>query len=68
MSAKEVKGQPEWLNVSWNFPSSWPLRDAFPLEFHIRYRPYGSMYWSEVSELSVHQQIRGQMDVRGVLQ
>lgn len=48
VSAKEVKGQPEWLNISWNFPSSWPLRDAFPLEFHIRYRPYGSMYWSEI--------------------
>ncbi|XP_019729617.1 interleukin-11 receptor subunit alpha isoform X1 [Hippocampus comes] len=44
----EVEGFPNRLNISWNFPSSWALRDAFPLVFHIRYRPHGSQYWSEV--------------------
>lgn len=46
--ATEVEGYPRRLNVSWNFPSSWPQHVAFPLTFHIRYRPHGSMYWSEV--------------------
>ncbi|XP_041666594.1 interleukin-11 receptor subunit alpha [Cheilinus undulatus] len=45
---KELEGHPKRLNVSWNFPSSWPLHDAFPLVFHIRYRPHGSLYWSEI--------------------
>lgn len=44
----EVEGFPNRLIISWNFPSSWALRDAFPLVFHIRYRPHGSQYWSEV--------------------
>lgn len=47
---KELEGYSKRLIVSWNFPSSWPLHDAFPLVFHIRYRPLGSMYWSEVSK------------------
>ncbi|XP_040014231.1 interleukin-11 receptor subunit alpha isoform X2 [Xiphias gladius] len=45
---KEVEGYPKRLIVSWNFPSSWPLQDAFPLVFQIRYRPLGSIYWSEI--------------------
>ncbi|XP_070781144.1 interleukin-11 receptor subunit alpha [Enoplosus armatus] len=45
---KELEGYPKRLIVSWNFPSSWPLHDAFPLVFHIRYRPLGSIYWSEI--------------------
>ncbi|XP_044189611.1 interleukin-11 receptor subunit alpha [Thunnus albacares] len=45
---KELEGYPQRLNVSWNFPSSWPSHDAFPLLFHIRYRPLGSIYWSEI--------------------
>ncbi|XP_034751626.1 interleukin-11 receptor subunit alpha [Etheostoma cragini] len=44
----ELEGYPKRLIVSWNFPSSWPLHDAFPLMFQIRYRPLGSIYWSEV--------------------
>ncbi|XP_074473053.1 interleukin-11 receptor subunit alpha [Sebastes fasciatus] len=44
----EIEGYPKRLIVSWNFPSSWPLHDAFPLIFQIRYRPQGSVYWSEV--------------------
>ncbi|XP_038590235.1 interleukin-11 receptor subunit alpha [Micropterus salmoides] len=45
---KELEGYPQRLIVSWNFPSSWPLHDAFPLVFHIRYRPKGSIYWSDI--------------------
>ncbi|KAI3361991.1 hypothetical protein L3Q82_012339 [Scortum barcoo] len=48
VSVKEIEGYPKRLNVSWDFPSSWPVHDAFPLIFHIRYRPQGSMYWSEI--------------------
>nr|XP_057920192.1 interleukin-11 receptor subunit alpha [Doryrhamphus excisus] len=48
VSAKEVEGHSKRLNVSWNFPSSWQQYDNFPLVFHIRYRPHGSLYWSEV--------------------
>lgn len=49
----ELEGYPKKLIVSWNSPSSWPLHDAFPLMYHIRYRPQGSMYWSELfSEVS----------------
>lgn len=47
---KELEGYSKRLYVSWNSPSSWPLHDAFPLVFHIRYKPQGSMYWSEVSK------------------
>ncbi|XP_029300891.1 interleukin-11 receptor subunit alpha isoform X2 [Cottoperca gobio] len=43
-----LEGYPKRLVVSWNIPSSWPLHDAFPLMFQIRYRPQGSIYWSEV--------------------
>ncbi|XP_022625254.1 ciliary neurotrophic factor receptor subunit alpha-like [Seriola dumerili] len=46
--AKELEGYPKRLIVSWNFPSSWPLTEAFPLVFQIRYRPQGSIYWSEI--------------------
>lgn len=46
----ELEGFPKRLIVSWTFPASWPLHDAFPLVFQIRYRPLGSMYWSEVSK------------------
>ncbi|KAM7393134.1 hypothetical protein PAMA_007995 [Pampus argenteus] len=46
--ASELEGYPQRLIVSWNFPSSWPVDDAFPLVFHIRYRPRGSIYWSEI--------------------
>ncbi|XP_061732992.1 interleukin-11 receptor subunit alpha [Nerophis ophidion] len=45
---KEVEGHPKKLNISWNFPFSWQRNDAFPLVFHIRYRPHVSLYWSEV--------------------
>lgn len=48
VEVKEIEGFSKRLIVSWNFPSSWPLHDAFPLVFHIRYRPQGSMYWSEI--------------------
>lgn len=41
------EGHPTRLQISWSFPSSWPRDDAFPLTFHIRYRPQGSSYWSE---------------------
>ncbi|XP_077441680.1 interleukin-11 receptor subunit alpha isoform X1 [Vanacampus margaritifer] len=44
----KVEGFTTRLFISWNGPSSWPLDDAFPLMFHIRYRPHGSQYWSEV--------------------
>ncbi|XP_061148814.1 interleukin-11 receptor subunit alpha isoform X1 [Syngnathus typhle] len=44
----QVEGFPKRLLISWNLPSSWPLHDAFPLVFHVRYRPQGSQYWSEV--------------------
>ncbi|XP_018527273.1 interleukin-11 receptor subunit alpha isoform X2 [Lates calcarifer] len=44
----ELEGFPKRLIVSWTFPASWPLHDAFPLVFQIRYRPLGSMYWSEI--------------------
>ncbi|XP_069561079.1 interleukin-11 receptor subunit alpha [Brachyistius frenatus] len=46
---KALEGYPKRLMVSWDFPSSWPPYDAFPLVFQIRYRPQGSMYWSEIS-------------------
>ncbi|KAK9532909.1 hypothetical protein VZT92_010270 [Zoarces viviparus] len=45
---KALEGHPKRLLVSWDFPASWPLLDAFPLKFQIRYRPQGSVYWSEV--------------------
>ncbi|XP_074546609.1 interleukin-11 receptor subunit alpha [Halichoeres trimaculatus] len=48
VSVKELEGFPKRLMVTWSFPSSWPLHDAFPLVFHIRYRPQGSIYWSEI--------------------
>lgn len=48
VSAQQLEGFPKKLNVSWSFPSSWPLHDAFPLLFHVRYRPQGSMFWSEI--------------------
>ncbi|XP_053196123.1 interleukin-11 receptor subunit alpha [Scomber japonicus] len=61
--AKELEGYPQRLMVSWNFPSSWPLQNAFPLMFHIRYRPLGSMYWSEIysedSHVVVHDALAG---------
>uniref|UniRef100_A0A667WIY3 Fibronectin type-III domain-containing protein n=1 Tax=Myripristis murdjan TaxID=586833 RepID=A0A667WIY3_9TELE len=40
-------GFPTRLNVSWSYPSSWPTHTAFPLVFQIRYRPLGSMHWSQ---------------------
>lgn len=49
---RQVEGFSARLMVSWSFPSSWPLDPAFPLLFHIRYRPLGSMFWSEVSGLA----------------
>ncbi|XP_026195653.1 interleukin-11 receptor subunit alpha [Anabas testudineus] len=49
LSVQEIAGYPKRLNVSWNFPSSWPIHDAFPLKFQIRYKPQGSVYWSEIS-------------------
>ncbi|KAE8284893.1 hypothetical protein D5F01_LYC16336 [Larimichthys crocea] len=48
---KEIEGHSMRLIISWDYPSSWPLHDAFPLMFHIRYRPQGSMYWSEIYSL-----------------
>lgn len=47
---RQIEGFSTRLMVSWNFPSSWPLGNAFPLMFHIRYRPLGSKFWSEVSK------------------
>lgn len=46
----QIVGFSDRLMVSWNIPSSWPQSDAFQLVFHIRYRPLGSRFWSEVSE------------------
>lgn len=46
---RQVEGHATRLKVSWSLPTSWPRYDGFPLLFHIRYRPQGSMYWSEVS-------------------
>ncbi|XP_068609376.1 interleukin-11 receptor subunit alpha [Brachionichthys hirsutus] len=48
VTVKPVEGYSKKLIVSWSFPSSWPLHNAFPLMFHIRYRPLGSIYWSEI--------------------
>ncbi|XP_006795657.1 interleukin-11 receptor subunit alpha isoform X1 [Neolamprologus brichardi] len=48
---KELEGYPKKLLISWRFPSSWPQHDAFPLIFHIRYRPRGSIFWSEIYSL-----------------
>ncbi|XP_032425608.1 interleukin-11 receptor subunit alpha [Xiphophorus hellerii] len=45
---QEVEGYPSKLWVSWKNPSSWPEDHFFPLKFHIRYRPQGSMHWSEM--------------------
>uniref|UniRef100_G3Q2L5 Fibronectin type-III domain-containing protein n=1 Tax=Gasterosteus aculeatus aculeatus TaxID=481459 RepID=G3Q2L5_GASAC len=51
LMVEALKGHPKRLIVSWDYPVSWPLDDAFPLIFHIRYKPNGSMYWSEVLSL-----------------
>ncbi|XP_053266636.1 interleukin-11 receptor subunit alpha [Pleuronectes platessa] len=48
LMVKALEGYPKRLNVSWKVPSSWPEEVAFPLVFHIRYRPQGSVYWSEI--------------------
>ncbi|XP_077593637.1 interleukin-11 receptor subunit alpha [Stigmatopora nigra] len=48
VTVEQVEGYPERLMVSWDFPSSWPVDDSFPLTFRIRYRPSQSQYWSEV--------------------
>ncbi|XP_029940453.1 interleukin-11 receptor subunit alpha [Salarias fasciatus] len=48
VKVEELEDFPQRLLVSWSFPSSWPVEDAFPLMFHIRYRPQGSVYWSEI--------------------
>lgn len=48
VSGEGVKGHPQRLIISWNFPSSWQRRAGFPLKFHVRYRPHGSIYWSEI--------------------
>ncbi|XP_061590374.1 interleukin-11 receptor subunit alpha [Cololabis saira] len=48
VTVRELEGSPRQLRVSWNHPSSWPEHVAFPLLFQIRYRPQGSMYWSEL--------------------
>uniref|UniRef100_A0A673AB94 Fibronectin type-III domain-containing protein n=1 Tax=Sphaeramia orbicularis TaxID=375764 RepID=A0A673AB94_9TELE len=48
VSVSPLEGYPKKLQVSWDFPSSWPQHDAFPLMFHVRYRPLGSIYWSEI--------------------
>ncbi|XP_035464525.2 interleukin-11 receptor subunit alpha isoform X2 [Scophthalmus maximus] len=45
---KELEGFPKRLIVSWKFPSSWPVYTSFPLMFQIRYRPQGSVYWSDI--------------------
>lgn len=50
VSVRQIEGFSTRLMVSWNFPSSWPRGHAFPLIFNIRYRPLGSMFWSEVSK------------------
>ncbi|CAN9504808.1 unnamed protein product [Ophioblennius macclurei] len=48
VTVSHLQGFPQRLLVSWSVPSSWPEEQAFPLVFHIRYRPQGSIYWSEV--------------------
>uniref|UniRef100_A0A1A8MNL8 Interleukin 11 receptor, alpha n=2 Tax=Nothobranchius pienaari TaxID=704102 RepID=A0A1A8MNL8_9TELE len=76
VSAHKVEGFPMRLRVSWKYPTSWPQENAFPLRFHIRYRPYGSSIWSELFTVEgevvisdalaghVHQvQVRAQDDV-----
>ncbi|CAL1569739.1 unnamed protein product [Knipowitschia caucasica] len=45
---KTVEGHSTRLQVYWSPPSSWPQAIAFPLTFHIRYKPQGSSYWSEL--------------------
>ncbi|KAK7896121.1 hypothetical protein WMY93_021446 [Mugilogobius chulae] len=66
-----VEGHPTRLQVSWGFPSSWPQSIAFPLIFHIRYRPQGSAYWSELfseeNQLTIYDALAGyvhQVEVR----
>lgn len=53
VSVRQMEGFSTRLMVSWSFPSSWPQDHGFPLMFHIRYRPLGSMFWSEVSKQEV---------------
>ncbi|XP_029024980.1 interleukin-11 receptor subunit alpha [Betta splendens] len=49
VSVMGIEGYPMRLNVSWDYPSSWPRLPAFPLIFQIRYQPLGSAYWSEIN-------------------
>nr|XP_020656347.1 ciliary neurotrophic factor receptor subunit alpha isoform X1 [Pogona vitticeps] len=49
--AKPVPNNARRLLVSWQYPSSWPDPDSFPLKFFLRYRPLIIDQWQHV-ELS----------------
>ncbi|XP_077202711.1 ciliary neurotrophic factor receptor subunit alpha [Paroedura picta] len=49
--AKPVPSNPRRLLVTWQYPSTWPDPDSFPLKFFLRYRPLIIDYWQHV-ELS----------------
>ncbi|XP_042304773.1 ciliary neurotrophic factor receptor subunit alpha isoform X2 [Sceloporus undulatus] len=49
--AKAIPHNPRRLLVTWQYPSSWPDPDSFPLKFFLRYRPLIIDQWQHV-ELS----------------
>ncbi|XP_062828696.1 ciliary neurotrophic factor receptor subunit alpha isoform X2 [Anolis carolinensis] len=49
--AKPIAHNPRRLQVTWQYPSSWPDPDSFPLKFFLRYRPLIIDQWQHV-ELS----------------
>ncbi|XP_054842853.1 ciliary neurotrophic factor receptor subunit alpha isoform X2 [Eublepharis macularius] len=49
--AKPIPNNPRRLLVTWQYPSTWPDPDSFPLKFFLRYRPLIIDYWQHV-ELS----------------
>ncbi|XP_060092241.1 ciliary neurotrophic factor receptor subunit alpha [Heteronotia binoei] len=49
--AKPIPNNPRRLMVTWQYPSTWPDPDSFPLKFFLRYRPLIIDYWQHV-ELS----------------
>ncbi|XP_053157706.1 ciliary neurotrophic factor receptor subunit alpha isoform X3 [Hemicordylus capensis] len=49
--ARPIPNNPRRLLVTWQYPSSWPDPDSFPLKFFLRYRPLIIDQWQHV-ELS----------------
>ncbi|KAM6470930.1 ciliary neurotrophic factor receptor subunit alpha isoform 3-T6 [Liasis olivaceus] len=49
--AKPISNNARRLLVTWQYPSSWPDPDSFPLKFFLRYRPLITDQWQHV-ELS----------------